>query len=111
MLFKKIFKVILSTILMIGLAGCQANSVTPTVNNEEEQARFDAFTNNEIKNYLEDNYLTIHRTVSKPEVFGVDMNNVVVQMFAPWSEDQFNTTLEEFESSKKEFESFDRDTL
>ncbi|MEF9893613.1 MAG: DUF885 domain-containing protein [Anaerorhabdus sp.] len=111
MLFKKIFKVILSTILMIGLAGCQTNSVTPTINNEEEQARFDAFTNNEIKNYLEDNYLTIHRTVSKPEVFGVDMNNVVVQMFAPWSEDQFNTTLEEFESSKKEFESFDRDTL
>lgn len=111
MLFKKIFKAILSTILVIGLAGCQTNPGIPPVNNEAEQARFDAFTNNEIKTYLEDNYLAIHRTVSKPETFGVDMNNVVVQMSEPWSEEQFTTSLAEFESSKKEFDSFDRETL
>lgn len=110
-MFKRIFTVILSTLLMIGLTGCQSQPVTPPINNDTEQARFEEFTKNEIKMYLEDNYLVIHRTVSNPEAFGVDMSNVVVQMAEPWSETQFTNALEEFESSKKEFETFDRSKL
>ncbi len=113
-MFKKVLAVFLSSILIIGLTGCQTKPATPTVNTEgnvEEQARFDEFTKNEIKMYLEGDYLSIHQAVSKPEAYGVDMNNVAIQMTEPWSEEQFAKSVEEFEVSKKEFETFDRSVL
>lgn len=113
-MLKKVLSLFLCAFIVIGLTGCQTKPVEPTSNpeaNVEEQARFDEFTKNEIKTYLEDNYLTVHQTVSKPEEFGVDVNNIVVQMSEPWSEEQFAKTVEEFEVSKKEFETFDRNLL
>lgn len=105
---KKLLTASLTTFLVLGLVGCQT---TAPVDNVAEQTRFDEFVTNEIKMYLEDNYLSVHQIVSKPEAFGVDVNNIVVQMTEPWSENQVKETLEEFETSKKEFETFDRKTL
>lgn len=101
--------IILSIVLALTLAltGCQNKNKE----NPEAQKRFDEFVNTEFVDSISSNYFNMHYNVIDPEKYGIHRDEVEVTFGDDFSKEAEQLALTEYEESKKQFETFDRDTL
>lgn len=115
---------LLAVLLCVSAAGCQKResgsvdtmpelpfeepSVDPAL---EMQQAFDAFILKDFISTMEEDYLSLHYTLLKPEVYDIDPSAVEVSLGAAIDEAYLKESRESNQKLKEELESFDYDLL
>ena len=102
-------QIILTTCLgiAISLTGCS----TKIIQDPQQQEQFDAFLENDFKEYMEASYLNLHTFLEDPSTYGIDPSETVIEISPLLTEDSFKENRKEFIKAQKEFQRFDREAL
>lgn len=103
-LFKKLSLLIMSGAMALSFSGCSKNYI-------DEQQKFDAFIENEFKNKIENDYVTMHILLQNPEKFGIDSKKVKVSLGERANLDNQHKSYDEQQKLWKEFSKFNRKHL
>lgn len=101
----KLFNLFLSSILMFSLLGCQKEEDSVV------QQQFDEFMEQEFVDSLESDYVTMHILTENPESYGVDADEVEVNLGTRLDPKTLEASLDEENESYKTFKSFNRNQL
>lgn len=103
---KTIKILLLSLLLVLPLNGCGNKQ-----NDEEMQKQFDEFIKNEFVSEMENDYLSMHILLEHPENYGVNPENMKIQIGEKFTEGAANQDREELAKTIEKFEQFQRDRL
>ncbi len=95
-----------AALLALSAVGCQQQA-----NPALEQQRFDAFIEQEFIRAMESDYLTAHTYLQNPENFGVNRNNITVQLGARPDETPSEAAQQAEQAAARTFSSFNRNIL
>ena len=95
---------LLALLLALSMAGCGNKA-------EKEQARFDAFMDEQFVQALEQDYTAMHILTQTPESFGVDRSQVTVGLGLRYDEESQEAALQTQKVAWEEFRGFDRELL
>ncbi len=104
---RKHWKLLLLLFLMtFTVAGCKEK-----LGDEEAQKQFDEFIQSDFVDTMENDYLSMHIYLEHPENYGVNPENVDVQIGEKFDEADFEQDRQTLEEVKNEFDAFERDQL
>ena len=99
---------LLSLIMMLGLAGCSQGEKP---SDEEAQKQFDEFIQGDFIDTMESDYLTMHIYLEHPENYNVNSSNMTVQIGDKFDENDLIEDQTELKEIREAFDQFNRDQL